>query len=204
MVSLKDGFNVWRQSQKEDFLSIIYHQHDVWSWTSRTRSHPNLSIRWYLIFVLGPYPIIPSPHAPPPPLTVDVICASPLIFLHNVEVKSITFTFHAFNQKILILQNILGREADFLLLWRKLMAKLIFFPSGYHWKYAIKYAITEDKFERFQHISFCTICRSSYYEILYLSLPWISQRPNVSSLYHFKMLCWLPFFLWLTLFAKFW
>ena len=24
MVSLKDGFTVWRQSQKEDFLSIIY------------------------------------------------------------------------------------------------------------------------------------------------------------------------------------
>ena len=33
MVSLKDGFTVWRQSQKENFLSIIYclAQHDVWS-----------------------------------------------------------------------------------------------------------------------------------------------------------------------------
>ena len=32
MASLKDGFIVWHQSKKEDFLSIIYHQHDVWSW----------------------------------------------------------------------------------------------------------------------------------------------------------------------------
>ena len=35
MVSLNDGFTVSRQSQKEDFLSILYSclaQHDVWSW----------------------------------------------------------------------------------------------------------------------------------------------------------------------------
>ena len=29
---LKDGFAVWSQSQKEDFLSKIYYMHDVWSW----------------------------------------------------------------------------------------------------------------------------------------------------------------------------
>ena len=34
MVSLKDEFTIWRQGQKEDFLSIIYlslAQHDAWS-----------------------------------------------------------------------------------------------------------------------------------------------------------------------------
>ena len=34
-LSLKDSFTVWRQSQKEDFLSIIYQclaLHGVWSW----------------------------------------------------------------------------------------------------------------------------------------------------------------------------
>ena len=30
------------------------------------------------------------------------------------------------------------------------------------------------------------------------------QNSNVSSLYRFEMLCWLPVFLWLTPFAKFW
>ena len=34
VVSLKDGFTVQRQSQKEDYLSIIYclTQNDLWSW----------------------------------------------------------------------------------------------------------------------------------------------------------------------------
>ena len=34
IVSLKDDFTVWRQTRKEDFLSIMYClvQHDAWSW----------------------------------------------------------------------------------------------------------------------------------------------------------------------------
>ena len=98
MVSLKDGFSVWRQIQKENFSSIIV---NVWlSMMSDHGANPTFFIKNKdLIFRTLAYPPPPvSAHSsflpyPPPPvsdntsflpyplphLKVDVICVSPLI-----------------------------------------------------------------------------------------------------------------------------
>ena len=84
MVSLKDGFSVWRQIQKENFSSIIV---NVWlSMMSDHGANPTFFIKNKdLIFRTLAYP--PPPVSdntsflsyPPPHLKVDVICVSPLI-----------------------------------------------------------------------------------------------------------------------------
>ena len=102
VVSLKDDFTVWRQTQKEDFLSVIFNV-----WLSMISSHganpiffkkkkkrldvqnkansPHTYDRQYLIFALP----IPPPYSPqsshPTLLKVDVISVSPLILWKSTD-----------------------------------------------------------------------------------------------------------------------
>ena len=76
MVSLKDVFIVWRQSQKEDFLSmsghgtnLVFFNKKKKDWTLRTHANPAPPIFDNISFL--PYPATP--------IKEEGICALPLM-----------------------------------------------------------------------------------------------------------------------------